>query len=88
MSNVQPSAATAALTGATSAGAAASATLGQSVDAEIAAVKSRLAQLESAGKADWAKAVAWAKSNWAHIVLTYPAAITILTPVVKSLLKL
>lgn len=87
MTNVQPSAASAALTSAASAGSAKSTTLGQSVDAEIAIVKSRLAQLESAGKADWTKAVAWVKGNWAHIILTYPAAATILAPVVKAWLK-
>ena len=88
MTNVVPSTASAALASATPAGAAKPATFGQSVDAEIASLKGRLAQLESAGKTDWTKAVAWAKSNWAHIILTYPAAATILTPVVKGLLKL
>ncbi len=57
------------------------------IDAEITVLKSRIASLESAAKTDWSKAVAWAKSNWAHIALTYPAAATILAPVVKDLLK-
>ena len=62
-------------------------TLGASIDAEIVVLKSRIASLESAAKTDWSKAIAWAKSNWAHIALTYPAAATILAPVVKDLLK-
>lgn len=62
-------------------------TLGQSIDAEIVVLKSRIAAVEASAKTDWSKAIAWAKSNWAHIALTYPAAATILAPVVKDLLK-
>jgi hypothetical protein len=78
---------TAAATSAATPVAAVSATVGQSIDAEIVVLKSRLASLEASAKTDWSKAVAWAKSNWAHIALTYPAAATILAPVVKDLLK-
>ncbi len=69
------------------AAASAPSTLGGQIDAEITILKSRIASLESAAKTDCSKAVAWAKSNWAHIALTYPAAVTILAPVVKDLLK-
>ena len=69
------------------AAASAPSTLGGQIDAEITILKSRIASLESAAKTDWSKAVAWAKSNWAHIALTYPAAATILAPVVKDFLK-
>ncbi len=64
------------------------ATVGQSIDAEIVVLKSRVAAIESAAKTDWSKAIAWAKSNWAHIALTWPAAASILVPVVKKLLGL
>lgn len=79
------SSATAAPTSATSASA--PSTLGGQIDAEITVLKSRIAAVEASAKTDWSKALAWAKSNWAHIALTYPAAATILAPVVKDLLK-
>ena len=63
-------------------------TLGQTVDAELAVVKARLAVLESAVVTDFSVAKAWVKSNWAHIVLTWPAAVSVLAPVVRGLLKL
>lgn len=63
-------------------------TPGQVVDAEIAVLKARIAAVEAAGKLDYAKAVAWAKANWAHIVLTWPAAVSVLAPFVKAALKL
>ena len=66
---------------------AAAPTLGQEVDAEIVVIKARLASIEAAGKTDWATVVAWVKTNWAHIVLTWPAAATILVPVVKEFAK-
>ena len=84
MADVQSSATA---TPAAPAAASAPSTLGGQIDAEITILKSRIASLESAAKTDWSKAVAWAKSNWAHIALTYPAAATILAPVVKDLLK-
>lgn len=84
MADVQSSATAAP---ASAASASAPSTLGGQIDAEITVLKSRIASLESAAKTDWSKAVAWAKSNWAHIALTYPAAATILAPVVKDLLK-
>lgn len=63
-------------------------TLGQTVDAELAVVKARLAVLESAGKADFAKVIAWLKANALHVALTWPAAVSVLAPVVKAALKL
>ena len=79
---------TAAPASTTAPSAAVSATVGQSIDAEITVIKSRVAQLEASAKTDWSVAIAWAKSNWAHIVLTWPAAATVLGPVVKDLVKL
>ncbi len=72
---------------ASAASASAPSTLGGQIDAEITILKSRIASLESAAKTDWSKAVAWAKSNWAHIALTWPAAIAVLKPVVADLMK-
>jgi hypothetical protein len=87
MADASTSSATAAPAAATTASPAASATLGGTIDAEIVVLKSRLAAIEAAGKTDWTAAVAWAKANWAHIALTWPAAATVLTPAVKTLLK-
>ena len=78
---------TAASASASTASASASPTVGQSLDAEVIVIKNRIAKLEASAKADWSVALAWAKSNWAHIALTYPAAATILAPVVKDFLK-
>ena len=78
---------TAAATATTSTSPAASPTVGQSLDAEVVIIKNRIAKLEASAKTDWSVALAWAKSNWAHIALTYPAAIAILKPVVAGLLK-
>ena len=66
---------------------AATPTVGQTVDAELTLLKARVASIEAAAKTDWATVVAWVKSNWAHIALTWPAAATILVPVVKDALK-
>ena len=74
-------------TTASTAAPAASPTLGQEVDAEIVVLKARVAAIEAAAKTDWATVVAWVKSNWAHIALTWPAAATVLVPVVKDALK-
>lgn len=63
-------------------------TVGQTVDAELAVVKARLAVLEADAKTGWADVKAWAKSNWAHIALTWPAAVAVLEPVVKGLVHL
>ena len=84
MADVQSSAPA---TPAAPAAASAPSTLGGQIDAEITVLKSRIAAVEASAKTDWSKAIAWAKSNWAHIALTYPAAATILAPVVKDLLK-
>ena len=53
---------------ATTAGAPVVATLGQSVDAKVAAVESRIAALESAAKTDWAAVKSWVKANWPHFI--------------------
>ena len=63
-------------------------TTGQKLDAEIAVLKARLAVIEAAAKTDWAKAVAWVKTNFLHISLTWPAAAVILYPVGKKVLGL
>ncbi len=69
------------------AGTSASPSFGQSIDAEIVVLKSRLAAVEAAGKTDWAAAVKWVKANALHVALTWPAAVTVLKPVVADLLK-
>ena len=84
----EPSTTPSAVASAAASSAAVSATVGQSIDAEITVIKSRVAQLEASAKTDWSVAIAWAKSNWAHIVLTWPAAATVLSPIVKDLVKL
>lgn len=56
--------------------------------AKIAVIEAKIAVIEAAAKTDFVKVVAWFKANWAHIVLTWPAAATVLAPVVKALLKL
>ena len=73
---------------ATPAAPAATPSLGQEVDAEIVVLKARVAAIEAAAKTDWSDVVAWAKSNWAHIALTWPAAGVILVPAVKAAAKL
>lgn len=47
---------------------AAAASIGQSVDAELAVVKARLAVLEADASTDWTKVKAWVSSNWPHFV--------------------
>ncbi len=61
--------------------------LGWQIDAEIVLLKSRIATLETAAKTDGNKAIAWVKTNALHIALTWPAAVTVLKPVVVDLLK-
>lgn len=63
-------------------------TIGQTVDAELAVVKARIAVLEADAKTDFSKAIAWVKANALHIVLTWPASVSVLAPVVKAVLKL
>lgn len=43
-------------------------TVGQVVDADIAAIKARVVALEAAGKTDFAKVKAWISTNWPHFV--------------------
>lgn len=62
--------------------------VGQTIDAKMAVLEAKVAVIEATAKTDFAKAKAWAKTNWAHIVLTWPAAVSVLVPVVKALLKL
>ncbi len=87
MPDVTGSSTTATGTGAIT-GASASPTFGQSIDAEIVVLKSRLAAVEAAGKTDWAAAVKWVKANALHVALTWPAAVTVLKPVIADLLRL
>jgi hypothetical protein len=59
---------TAAITAATPASAAASPTIGQSIDAEVVLVKARLAALEAKGSTDWAAVKARIAKDWPHFV--------------------
>lgn len=43
-------------------------TIGQTVDADLALVKARLAVLEADAKTDWSDVTAWVKANWPHFV--------------------
>ncbi|MGO9596867.1 MAG: hypothetical protein ACLP7Q_02475 [Isosphaeraceae bacterium] len=43
-------------------------TIGQSLDADIAALKARVSVLEGNVVSFWAKQTAWLKANWPHIV--------------------
>lgn len=63
-------------------------TVGQTIDAKVAALETKLAAIEAAGKTDLAKVKAWAKANWGHLVLTWPASVAVLAPIVKAVLKL
>jgi hypothetical protein len=63
-------------------------TTGEQIDAEIAVIKAKIAVIEAAAKTDWTKAVTWVKANALHIALTWPAAASVLYPIVKGLLKL
>lgn len=47
---------------------AAAATVGQTVDAEIAVLKARLAVVEAKASTDWAAVKAYVKANWPHAV--------------------
>lgn len=42
--------------------------VGQSVDAELAVIKARLALIEADAKATWADVKAWVKAQWPHFV--------------------
>jgi len=57
--------------------AAAPSTVGSTIDAEIVVLKSRLAKLETAAQADWAKLVAGFKRNWAHYATWVGLGVTI-----------
>jgi hypothetical protein len=43
-------------------------TVGQTIDADIAALKAKVDALEAAGKTDLAKVKAWVSANWPHFV--------------------
>lgn len=43
-------------------------TVGQTIDAELAVVKAKIAVLEAAGKTDYAKVKAYALANFPHVV--------------------
>lgn len=49
-------------------------TIGQTVDAELAVVKARIAVLEADAKTDFAKVKAWVAANWPHFVTWVGAA--------------
>jgi hypothetical protein len=68
MANVVPSTKTAAPASAAASSAAVAATIGQSVDAEIAVLKSRVAVIEASAKTDWADVKQWFATNWPHFV--------------------
>ena len=70
------------------ASAAVSPTLGQSLDAEITILKSRLATLESAGKTDWAALKARISKDWPHVVtwVSLAASSPIVIDIVKKIL--
>ena len=80
--------ATAANASAASASSAVSPTLGQSIDAEIVILKSRLATLESAGKTDWAALKARISKDWPHVVtwVSLAASSPIVIDIVKKIL--
>ena len=46
----------------------ATATIGSTVDADIADIKARIATLEADASADFSKAEAWVKANWPHFI--------------------
>ena len=46
----------------------ATASLGQTIDADVAALKARVAALEGDASAFWTKQLAWLKANWPHLV--------------------
>jgi hypothetical protein len=56
---------------------AATATIGQDLDKEVAVVKARLAVLEAKGKTDWVEVKAWVGANWPHFVTWASAALVI-----------
>jgi hypothetical protein len=47
---------------------AAAATIGQTVDAELAVLKARVAVIEAKASTDWSKVKAWVSTNWPHAV--------------------
>jgi hypothetical protein len=44
------------------------ASLGQTIDADVAALKARVAALEGDASAFWTKQITWLKANWPHLV--------------------
>jgi hypothetical protein len=43
-------------------------TVGQTVDADIAALEARIKALEGNATAFWTKQITWLKANWPHLV--------------------
>ena len=43
-------------------------TRGQALDADVAALKARVAVLEGNVKSFWTKQIAWLEANWPHLV--------------------
>jgi hypothetical protein len=54
-----------------------SASLGQTVDADIAALKLKVAAIEAAAKTDFAKVRAWVGTNFLHFVNGAGIAVTL-----------
>jgi hypothetical protein len=52
-------------------------TLGQSVDADLAAIKAHLAALEAKAAAEEKALSTWFKNNWLHIVNAGGVAVTV-----------
>ena len=52
-------------------------TIGQTVDADIAAIKAHLAALEAKAVADEKAVSTWVKNNWLHVVNAGGIAVTI-----------
>jgi hypothetical protein len=52
-------------------------TVGQSVDAELAAIRQWMATQEANAKVDVGKVEAWFKSNWAHLVTWLGTGLTV-----------
>ena len=72
---------------ATPAGASVAATFGQSIDAEIVVLKSRLAKLEASASTDWAALKARIAKDWPHFV-TWVGLAASSAPVVDFVKKL
>ncbi|MGO8974864.1 MAG: hypothetical protein ACLQNV_15235 [Steroidobacteraceae bacterium] len=63
--------------------------LGQTVDADLVALKARITALEGNASAFWTKQVTWLKTNWPHLVTIGLAGLTaVKTDALSILVKL